>query len=180
MEQLFKIAKIIHSDSETWQLSMGIALGFALGLLPLYTFSSLVLLLIVCVFKINIGAFLLSFGCFSGLAWMLDQQLLAVGEAILLSEQLQSVWQVSYQHQLMRLAHFNHTLVMGAWAFISVLTIPLFLLCQWLIARYRDQFLIWIQKTKLMRMIKASKWYERGIKAYSMVDEVSSIGDMKS
>ncbi len=179
MEQLFKIVKIIHSDSETWQLSMGVALGFGLGLLPLYTLSSLILLFVVCVFRINIGVFLLSFGFFSGLAWMLDQQILAAGEAILTSPDLNSLWQSAYQNQLLRIAHFNHTLVMGAWAFIVVLTLPLFFLCQLLISKYRDKFLVWIQRTKLMQMIKASKWYQRGMKAYLVVDEVSSVGGVK-
>ena len=58
-----------------------------------------------------------------------------------------------------RLQKFNNSIVMGGFAVSLLFFMPLVLLLNLAIRRYRDTILAWIRKTKLAQMVKASKIY---------------------
>jgi len=173
MNPVFKLLKLLNSDAKPWQISLAFVLGMMMGMAPLYSLSNLFLLFFVCVIRLNIGAFLLSLSIFSGIAWMFDQSLLAVGEWALLQNDWQVLWTSLYQSDLWRLSHFNNTLMMGAWIVSVALALPLYILTTVLVVQYRERFMAWIERTKLMRWIKMSKWYQRGAKAMDIAEELA-------
>jgi hypothetical protein len=48
---------------------------------------------------------------------------------------------------------------MGSFAFAVVFFVPLFLLSNVLIRKYREHVLSWVRKTRIMQIITASKFY---------------------
>jgi uncharacterized protein (TIGR03546 family) len=64
-----------------------------------------------------------------------------------------------YNTVIGRLQRFNNSVVMGSFVFSLLFFVPLVLLMNAAIRRYREHILIWVKKTRIMQMITASKLY---------------------
>lgn len=159
MGQILKLFKLLNAEVSPTQIAAGIAMGMLLGFTPLWSLHNLMTLFFICLLRINISAVLVSFALFSGLAYLLDPVFIRVGESVLASPDLQELWTALYQSDIWRLAHFNHTLVMGSVLVSLVLFVPLLLIARIIIIQYREQILAWVLKSRLVQALKASKWY---------------------
>ncbi len=171
--QIIKIIKILNANENPAQLALALSLAMVLAFTPTFNLHNLIVIFFVCVLRINLGMFVLSFTVLSGVAWLLDPSFEKLGARILLNPDWSSLWTQMYQNDIWRLAHFNNTLTMGSVAVSMALLIPSYLISYWLIARYRDTVLAWIAKTRLMKALKASKWYQRFHDAYQISEAVS-------
>ncbi len=161
LAQCIKFLKALNSDAKPWQISLGLNLGLVAGLLPLYTPSAVVLIFIACILRINMASCLLAFAVFSGFAWMLDQPILQLGQAVLYASSLQSLFAYLYQSDFFLFMQFNHTQVMGAWV-LAILLLPVSIgLCQCLIVTYRKQLFAWLKSSKIMKWLEMNQWYQR-------------------
>ena len=161
LKQSLKLFKMLNADVDPSQIAAGFVLGMVLGFTPLWSLHNILVLLCVCVLRINISAVLLSFALFSGFAYLLDPAFIQVGEKILTDPSLASLWTSLYQQDIWRLAHFNHTLTMGSLAVSLALLLPLFFFCKILIIKYREKVLAWIMKSQFVQGLKATKWFQR-------------------
>lgn len=157
---LAKLLKALNAGGSPVQVSLGFTLGMILGLTPLWSLSNLVLLFVVTVFRINFTAFLLAAIVFSGVAYLFDPLMEGVGYALLTAPALQELWTTLYGSYLARLAHFNNTLVLGGLVTGLLAALPFFLVVNFLVKKYRQHLLAWVMKTKLMKLLKASKFYQ--------------------
>lgn len=156
--QILKLLKLLNADVNPLQIAAGISAGMMLGFTPLWSLHNIITLFVVCVFRINISAVLLSFAVFSGLAYLLDPLFIHIGETILMNPTMQSTWTAFYQLDVWRLAHFNHTLLMGSLTVSLVLLMPCIFISRLIIIQYRERFLAWVKKSRLVQALKASKW----------------------
>ena len=78
-----------------------------------------------------------------------------------------------YDSAFWRIARFNNTLVMGSLASALILFFPLLLLSNQFIRRYRESFLAWVRKTRLMQALRASKLYN----AYESLSQLKGGGE---
>lgn len=159
MGQLLKLFKLLNADVNPMQLATGIAMGMVLGLTPLVSLHNLISLFVICLFRINISAILVSFVLFSGLAYLLDPVFIQIGENLLAYPELTPLWTSLYQQDIWRLAHFNHTVLMGSLVVSLILWLPLVFLSYILIVQYRERILNWVLKTRVVQGLKASKWF---------------------
>ncbi|NRB39169.1 MAG: TIGR03546 family protein [Pseudomonadales bacterium] len=159
MGQLLKLFKLLNADVSPMQIAAGIAMGMILGFTPLWSLHNLLTLFIICMFRINTSAVLVSFAVFSGFAYLLDPVFIQTGEFILAYPELKPLWTSLYQQDIWRLAHFNHTLLMGSLAVSLVLWLPLLFIARLLIIQYRERIMTWVLKSKVVQALKASKWY---------------------
>lgn len=160
LEALAKLLKALNSESAPEQISAAFVLGMAMGLTPPFTLHNLLLLLFVCLLRINLSGFLLAWGLFSALAFLLDPLFHLIGQALLTAPTFTPLWTTLYSQPFWRLTDFNNTVVLGS-ACLSVLAAaPLFVLFQILIIRYRRHLLKWIEKTRIGQFIKASKLFQ--------------------
>jgi len=157
---LAKLLKALNAEGSPAQVSIGFTLGMIVGLTPLWSLSNLLLLFIVCAFRINFTAFMLSAIVFSGLAFLLDPVMEQFGMIMLTAPALQEIWGIFYANDLMRLARFNNTLVLGGLISGLVIAIPFFFLANYLIKKYRQHLLAWVAKSRIMKLLKASKFYQ--------------------
>ncbi len=159
LKMIANLLKILNSEADPFQISA--ALGFAMitGFLPLFTPLNLVILLLVLVLRVNISAYLLGSAFFSGIAWFLDPVFHRIGFAVLTAGALEGLWTAFYNTVIGRLQRFNNSVVMGSFVFSVFFFVPLVLVMNALVRRYREHVLVWVKKTRLMRILMASRLY---------------------
>ena len=155
-----KLLKALHSDAGPWSLAFGIALGMIVGLTPLIKLHNVILLFFVLFFRVNLSTFLLSWGLFSIFAYVLDPLMNLVGETLLTNQSLLGMWTAFYSTSIGRLSQFYHTLTLGSLV-ISLLSFPLVLFAsKYLVIKYRQHFLLWIEKWRVVQVVKGSRVYQ--------------------
>jgi uncharacterized protein (TIGR03546 family) len=159
IDMVAKLLAVLNSETEPGQISLGFCLAMIMGFTPLFSFHNLFILLFVLVIRANLSAFLLGWGIFSAIAYLLDPLFHSVGYQILTMQSLNGLWTSFYNITLLRLENFNNSIVMGSLLISLILFIPFYFISNLLIRKYRERFLKWIQKTKIVEIMKASKLF---------------------
>lgn len=160
LEMIAKTLKVLNSETEPHQISLAACLAMITAFTPLFSPHNLIVLLAVLILRVNLSAFCVSWVCLSTLAFGLDPLFHHVGLALLKSERLQGIWTGLYNTTWFRLDHLNNSVVMGSLVISLLLFVPVYLALNWAIRRYREHILAWINKTPIMRALRASKLYE--------------------
>ncbi len=156
---LAKLLALLNSETDPVQISLAFCLAMVGGFTPVLSLHNVVVLLLVLVLRANLSAFILAWAVFSGLAFALDPAFHSIGLAILTAPALESLFTGLYNSTLWRLENFNNSIVMGSLVVSLVSFVPMLLLGNMLIRRYRETFLRWVEKSRLMVFFKASKFY---------------------
>jgi len=156
---LANLLRVLNSESDPGQISLAFCFAMAAGLTPFWSLHNLLVLLLVLLIRVNLSALLVGLTVFSGVAYLLDPLFNQIGLAILTADSLEGLWTGLYHSTLWRIERFNNTIVMGSLSFSLVLFIPLYLLSNLGIIRYRAHVLAWVEKTRLMQILKASRFY---------------------
>lgn len=159
LTQLAKLLKALNAETSPWQISLAAVLGMIMGFTPLASAHNLLVLLLAFILRINFSTFLLSFGFFTGFAYLLDPFFIRIGESLLLDPSLKEMWTVLYNNDVWRVTHFNNTLTLGSFVVSILFSLPLFFLGRWLIIEYRAHVLAWVRKTRLVQMLKTSELF---------------------
>lgn len=160
MLKLFaKLLKVLNSDADPGQISLALCLAMIAGLTPLLSFHNILVVLLVLVLRANLSAFLLGLVVFTGIAYLFDPLFHQLGLALLTASSLHGLWTSLYNVTLFRLANFNNSIVMGSLIFSLLLFVPLMLLFNELIRKYRQHVLRWVEKSRIMKFFMASKFY---------------------
>ncbi|PCJ14833.1 MAG: hypothetical protein COB04_14305 [Gammaproteobacteria bacterium] len=156
---LAKLLQALNAETRPAQISLAFVMGLILGFTPLWSVHNLLVLFLACIVRVNFSSFLLAWGLFSSIAYWLDPVFIGVGESVLNQPSLQGAWSSMYQSDLWRVTHFNHTLTMGSVLVSLIIAVPLFFVSNLLIELYRDKLFVWVQKFRLVQMLKTSKLY---------------------
>ncbi|HEY6010931.1 MAG TPA: TIGR03546 family protein [Nitrospirota bacterium] len=159
LSMIAKLLKVLNSEADPFQISVALGLSMITGFLPMFTPLNLVILLLVLVLRVNISSYLLGAAFFSGIAWFLDPLFHHIGFAVLTAGALEGPWTAFYNTVIGRLQKFNNSVVMGGVVFSLVFFLPLVLVMNMAIRRYRQHVLVWVKKSRLMQIITASKFY---------------------
>jgi uncharacterized protein (TIGR03546 family) len=157
---LAKLLRVLNSETDPGQISLGLCFAMIVGLTPLMSLHNLFVVLLVLVLRVNLSAFLLGLALFTGIAYLLDPLFHRLGLAVLTAPSLADLWTSLYQSVWWRLEHFNNSIVMGSLVFSVAMFVPVLLLLNLLIRRYRQHVMAWVEKTRIMQMFKASKLYQ--------------------
>jgi len=159
IELIAKIVRVLNSETEPSQISLAVCFAMIIGFTPLMSPHNLIVLLLICILRVNLSAFIVTWGIFSGLAYLLDPIFHGIGLAVLSAESLQPLWTGFYNNIWLRLSNFNNTLVMGSLIFSLVLFVPLLLGLNFGIRTYRSRVLDWLKKTRIAQALSASRFY---------------------
>ncbi len=160
LKQIFNLFKMLNSETGTYQIASGMALGFALGMSPFLSLQGLLIILIIVIFRVQFGAATLSAFFFAFIAYLLDPLFHVVGDEILHAASLQNLWTDLYNMPLVPLTRFNNTVVMGSGVVGLVLFIPLFFLFKKLIEKYRLTFVARFKDTKIWKSFQLTSFYK--------------------
>lgn len=159
LKLIAKFLKVLNSEAEPGQISIALCLGMVAGLTPLMSMHNLLVLFMALALRVNLSAFVLSVGFFSGVAFALDPAFHGIGLAVLSASGLEGIFTTMYNNVFFRLARFNNSIVMGSLLVSLVAFIPVALLSNTLIRKYREHVLAWVMKSRLMQMFTGSKLY---------------------
>ena len=160
IRQVLKVFKALNSNEKPWQLSLGLAFGGIIGLMPLWTPHNILLLFLAFIINLNFALLLVGFFFFSGIAYILDPLFHQIGLSVLTSEGMQSFWNGFFSNPVFLFDRLNNTLVMGSLIFSVVSAIPLFFLINFLIRKYREHLMEMFEKIPFLNSIKLAKAFD--------------------
>lgn len=156
---LARILKTLNSETDPGQISLALGLAMVAGLTPFVSLHNFLIVFLVLILRVNLSAFLLGLAAFSGIAYLLDPLFHRMGLALLTAESLEGIWTTLYNSTIWRLSRFNNSVLMGSFFFSLLCFLPLYLLANWGIRRYRAHVLEWVRKSRIMQALAASKFY---------------------
>jgi len=152
-----KLFRLLSSDIEPQQLSLGITLGLIAGLSPAISLQSLLVFVLLITLRANLSIFIISLGVMSLAAYLADSLLVTVGSMVLTLPELNMLFTDMYNTGLWRFLNFNNTVAMGGLVVSAVAAVPCFILCYFIIVRYRVSVVERWKQSALFRFIKNSK-----------------------
>lgn len=164
LKQLFQMLKLLNSETGAVQLAAGIACGFVLGMTPVFSLQTLLIFLVIFIFRVQMGAAFASAFFFKFVAFALDPLFHSVGEWFLSLEGLQGFFTTIYNMPLVPYTRFYNTIVMGS-AVLSLALSPLvFGVSLVLVRKYQATIVARFKGTKFWKVIQASslyRWYHK-------------------
>ncbi len=151
LKQLFALIKLLNSDTATNQIAAGFACGLILGFSPVLSLQALLVFICLFLFRIQIGAALLSAFFFAFIAWLFDPVSHLLGAAILEAEALRPVFTAMYNMPLLPYTRFYNSITMGA-GVVSLLLAPL--------VYVGSKRLIIVYRVRVVERFKASPWWK--------------------
>lgn len=159
MRYFAKLLKALASEASPSQIAGGIILGMIIGLTPVASLHNLFILILILILKVNLGMAILSFTIFSGIAYLADPLFHSFGIWLLELESMQQTWTDMYNNEWWALTKFYNTVVIGSFATAVLLCIPMFPLTQFGVLQYRKHIHEKMQKWKVIKAIKGTKFY---------------------
>jgi uncharacterized protein (TIGR03546 family) len=162
LKQLFNFFKLLNSDTATYSLAWGMALGCVLGFSPVISIQAFLVFAICFVFRVQLGAALFSAFFFKIVAYMIDPLADVIGRRILELPELRELFVTLHNMPLVPLTRFNNSIVMGSGIIGFALAIPLFFGFRIFILKYRQHVVARFQKSKLWKLWTTTifyKWY---------------------
>ena len=165
IQQIIGLIRIIHSETDPRQISLGFALGMIPGLTPLTSLHNLLVLLAILFFRVNIGAAMLSWGVFKILAYALDPLFHQIGLFLLTGvASLQGLWTTLYNAPLVPYTRFNNSIVMGSLVFSLLAFYPVYWGGRFMVVKYRETLMERFNRLRIVQVFRASDlygWYSR-------------------
>ena len=159
LKLIAEILKILNSETEPMQISLAVCFAMIMGITPMLSLHNLLVLFCVLALRVNLVIFILTCPLIAGIGYIIDPLLHHIGMATLTAEPLEGLWTTLYNNPIFRLERFNNSVVMGGLIFSIIMFAPCYFLSNFVILRYRENFLAWVEKTRLMKILKASKLY---------------------
>ncbi len=155
-----KLLQVLNSETGPWQLAFGASFGMVLGLTPLLSLHNVVVLLLICLLRVNISFVLLFMALAAAFAYLLDPYFHQLGYDLLNQPALMPLWTDWYNHAWLRWSQFNNTVVLGSLVSALVVFVPVAILVRFLVQFYRQRWQKKFEQTWLMQLLKASRWTE--------------------
>ena len=164
LKQIFGLLKLLNSETGQNQIAAGIAAGFILGMTPAFSLQTILVVILVLLFRVQLGAVLISSFFFAFMAYLLDPIFHSVGQNILQTNSLQPIFTSMYNMPILPFTRFNNTIVMGSAAVTIALFPVIFMISRVLIFKYQDKVLKRFKDSKFWKFVKATsfyKWYQK-------------------
>jgi uncharacterized protein (TIGR03546 family) len=162
LKQIFSFIQLLNSETGTHQIAWGIAFGFILGMSPVFSLQTVLVIIFLFFFRIQIGAALVSGFFFKFIAYLLDPIFHQAGVYILEISSLRPLFTQLYNMPIVPYTRFNNSIVMGSGA-TSILLLPfIYFLSVAFVKKYRVVVVARFKETKLWHAIRATslyKWY---------------------
>lgn len=164
LKQIFGLLKVLNSDTGENQIAAGIACGLIMGFSPALSLQTLLVFIIIFIFRVQAGAAFASAFFFAMVAYIFDPMFDQVGQVILEMDSLTPLFTSLYNMPIVPFTKFYNSVVMGA-GVVAIAMFPIiFVLTKILVKKYRLKVVAKFEKTKFWKAIKATsfyKWYAK-------------------
>lgn len=156
---LAKILGALNSGTRPLQLSLAVGFAFLIGMNGFVSLIGLTVIFLLFIIRCNLSLFLAMSAVFGVLSLAIAPLSAALGKSLLTDPSLEAFWTSLYNQYWFRIFEMNNTLELGA-AIVSLLAfIPVALIANVLVIKYRVVFMDYVSKFKIVQTLKASKFY---------------------
>lgn len=141
-------------------MSLGLTFGGIIGPMPLWTPHNIFLVFLAFIINLNFALLIIGLFFFSGIAYILDPFSHQIGLAVLTAEGMQDFWNGFFNNPIFLFDRLNNILVMGSLFFSLATSVPLFLLINLLIRKYRQHIQGIFEKIPILKSLKIAKVYD--------------------
>ncbi|MFN3455099.1 MAG: TIGR03546 family protein [Pseudobdellovibrio sp.] len=159
LKQLVNFIQLLHSENGTKQVALGLTLGVFLGFSPFFSLQTFLVLLILLIFRIQIGSAFISAFAFKFIAFLIDPVADSLGQWALENESFRPLWTQLYNMPIIPYTLFNNSIVMGSFLFALILSPILYFTFIVLIEKYRTRIVAKFESSKMWKGVKATKLY---------------------
>jgi len=165
LKLLHSLFKILNGDISTKQIAGGFAFGLIIGLTPTFSLHNLLVVLLICIIRVNVATVMFSYVIFGLLSFLINPISHQFGYLLLVKfEFLKSFWTMLYNMPLVPLSGFNNTLLLGSLIISLVLFYPAFVLSEKGLVSYRASIKPKLDNTRFFKILRATKiynWYTK-------------------
>ncbi|MFC1566282.1 TIGR03546 family protein [bacterium] len=155
-----KVVKILHSNATPAQIALAIAFGLLAGFSPALSPQAFFFLLLIFIINMNLGMAFISMGLFKLLVLLFDAPSHYLGTMFLVDMSfLKGFWTMLYNMPIIPFTKFNNTVVLGNLIIAVAGFIPVYFLSKKGVVFYREKLQEKVEKFKIMKIFKASKFY---------------------
>jgi uncharacterized protein (TIGR03546 family) len=148
-------------ESTPRQMSLGLALGVLVGLVPKGNLLAIVLGTLLASTRVNLAIAALAIVLCSFAALACDSLFDQIGGYILAQPSLQSMWTEMANMPFMPWTNFNNTIVMGSFATGLVLLWPVHRLSRPFFEKYAEKFAERARRWRWAKLILGAEWANR-------------------
>ncbi|MEW6026589.1 MAG: TIGR03546 family protein [Planctomycetota bacterium] len=154
---LNRLYKLLNGEISPKQIAGGIAFGMIIGLTPTFSLHNLLVVLLICVIRVNVASVIFSAVIFGMVSYLTDPAAHLLGYALLVKmEFLKPLWTMLYNMPLVPLTGFNNTLLMGSVIIALALFYPNMVLSERGLVAYRASLKPKLENTRFVKVLKAS------------------------
>lgn len=164
LKQIFGLLKVLNSDTGENQISAGVACGLIMGFSPALSLQTLLVFIIIFLFRVQAGAAFASAFFFAMVAYVFDPVFDNVGQVILEMNSLEPTFKTLYNMPIVPFTKFYNSVVMGAGVVAIAMSPIIFVLTKLFVKKYRATVVAKFQETKFWKAVKATgfyKWYAK-------------------
>lgn len=154
LQQMFRA---LNSDGTPGQVGMGMAIGLAFGLTPLLSMHNLIILAVAMLTTVSFPGVMLGWAVAVPMGFLLDPLFDRVGMAILTTDAAAPFFTWVVNTPVVALSGLNNSITLGSLVVWFVLILPSFFLFRALVARYRVHVLAYVQRWRIVQVLKTSK-----------------------
>ena len=155
------LLRALVTESTPRQMSLGLALGMFIGLVPKGNLLAIALGICLAATRVNLSVAACAAVIFTMASGSLDSIFDQIGGGVLSQPGLQSFWGTLYNMPFMRWTDFNNTIVMGSFLSGLVLLWPVHRLSRPFFERYRGKFASHARRWKISRILLGAEWADR-------------------
>jgi len=169
LKQLFNLLKLLNSDTGEKSIALGFVMGMILGFSPFFSLQTILVIVLLFVFKIQLGAALSSSFFFALVAYLFDPVFNQLGIVFLELKALAPVYEMLYTMPIIPFTKFYNSIVMGSFVLAVILAPFVYIGSQKLIIKYRISVVEKYKQSKFFKALKATsfyKWYAKYSELY--------------
>ena len=136
---VFRLLKVMNSETAPRSVGAAFALGAMLGLFPLGTLQAWVTIAVVLFLRVNITATIATFLVVRAAAPLYRDALHGLGTSLLENESLEGLWRSLTNHPATSLMDLGHTVTLGGTLTGLVLFVPVWMLGSLAVRAYRHK-----------------------------------------
>ncbi len=155
------LLKAFVTESTPRQMSLGLALGVFVGLVPKGNLLAIALGILLAATRVNLAIAACAVVICTFASGGLDSSFDQIGGYVLSQPALQSFWAELYNTPFMPWTDFNNSIVMGSFLTGLVLIWPLHLLSRPVFARYSGHLSRHARRWWIARVLLGAEWADR-------------------
>ena len=154
LRTLFKLFKVMNSETAAESLAAALALGAFLGFVPLASLQGVLVLLVVLFLRVNVTLALVTMAVTTLLAGALETTLHGLGVALLEREGLRGLWSAVDANALLGATRLTNSVVLGG-TLVGLAALPVVgLLGLAFVRLYRDRVEGWVLRSRALTFLR--------------------------